>query len=373
MKWSWKLGQVAGIGIYAHWTFLLLIVWIMTLHLGAGAGLGTALEGIAFVLAIFGCVVLHELGHALTAKRFNIRTQDITLLPIGGVARMERIPEEPREELWIALAGPAVNVLIAAILFAIGTVATGVASLYDVAIVGGDFMTKLMLVNVILVGFNLLPAFPMDGGRVLRALLAHQMSYVRATRIAATIGQGMAIAFCILPFVGIGNWMLIFIALFVFIGAEQEARMVQAHALLKDVETRTAMMTRFHALSPDDSLGAAADELLAGAQEDFPVLEHEQLVGILPRNRLIKALAEDGPDVAVRSVMRRDCPVADEHNTLEDTFEKIREAECSSLPVVHDGRLVGMVTLQNIGDWMMVRSALDRNGSPEKTDELLKV
>jgi len=132
-------------------------------------------------------------------------------------------------------------------------------------------------------------------------------------------------------------------------------------------------MTRFHALSPDDTLGTAAGELLAGAQEDFPVLDHGHFEGILPRSTLIKALAHSGPDVPVGAVMRRDCPIAEEGNTLEDTFEKIREGECSSLPVVHDGHLVGVVTLQNIGDWMMVRSALDRNESPEEAEELLKV
>lgn len=369
MKWSLKLCHVAGIGIFVHWTFLLLIGWIMAIHVAAGYSLGRAMEGLGFVLAIFACVVLHELGHALVAKRYGIRTKDITLLPIGGVARLERMPEDPRQELWVALAGPAVNVVIAAALVVSINVMDGLAALNEVAVIGGDFLVKLMWTNVVLAGFNLLPAFPMDGGRVLRALLARRLEYVRATQLAASVGQGMAIVFGVLGF--FFNWFMLFIALFVYVGAEQEARMVQTHALLKDVQTRTAMMTRFRVLSPHDTLAAAANELLAGAQEDFPVLDDGRLVGVLPRSSLINALAQAGSDVSVDVVMRRDCPTVEERDTLEDTFARMRDDECSSLPVVRDGRLVGVVTRQNIGDWMMVRSALDRADSPGNVQELL--
>jgi Zn-dependent protease/CBS domain-containing protein len=373
MRWSWRLGEAAGIGIFAHWTFLVLLGFVLAAHLMTGSSLGTALEGVAFVSAIFGCVVLHELGHALAARRYGIRTLDITLLPIGGMARLERMPDDPRQELCVALAGPAVNVAIASGLFLIIQVAEQVAATYEVVAVAEGFLRKLMWTNMALVVFNLIPAFPMDGGRVLRALLARRIAYVRATRIAASAGQAMAVVFAAIGLFFSSWWILILIAAFVYIAAGQEARAVQTHALLKNGNARTAMMTRFHVLSPDNTLGAAATELLAGSQEDFPVLNERRLVGVLPRNTLIKALARTGPDTPVDDVMERDYPVAQEADTLEDAFEKINSGRCSSLPVVRDGHVVGVVTLGNIEDWMLVRSALDQSHSLRDMEELLDV
>jgi len=195
MKWSWKLGEIAGIGIYVHATFLILLVWVALSHYLAGQSIAMMLNGIVFLLALFGIVVLHELGHALTAKRFGIPTRNITLLPIGAVARLERMPDDPKQELWVALAGPAVNVVLAAVLYIVLRLTSGVAPLNQFNVVGGQFLSKLMWVNVSLALFNMLPAFPMDGGRMLRALLAMRLDYVRATQIAANIGQGMAFLF----------------------------------------------------------------------------------------------------------------------------------------------------------------------------------
>jgi Zn-dependent protease len=223
MKWSWKLGEFRGIGVYMHATFLILIGFVVLSHWSAGHSLGKTLEGVAFILALFGCVVLHEFGHALTAARYGIKTRDITLLPIGGVARLERMPEEPLQELWVALAGPAVNVVIAAALFAWIQFTAVFAPLGQLGVASGPFLQRLMMVNVILVVFNMLPAFPMDGGRVLRALLATRLEYGRATQIAASVGQTMALIFAFLGF--FTNPFLLFIALFVWIGAAQEASM----------------------------------------------------------------------------------------------------------------------------------------------------
>ncbi|MEX1054776.1 MAG: site-2 protease family protein, partial [Rhodothermales bacterium] len=217
MKNSLKIGSIAGIGIFLHWTFLVLIAGIFAFYLFQGNDVASALVGVALVIAVFGCVVLHELGHALTARRFDVPTRDITLYPIGGVARLHRIPEEPMKEFWIAVAGPAVNLAIAAVLFVFILLANGSLSPIAFERPSANFLTTLMWLNLILVGFNLLPAFPMDGGRVLRALLATRMDYARATQIAANVGQGMAILFGIVGLVGF-NPILLFIALFVYVG-----------------------------------------------------------------------------------------------------------------------------------------------------------
>ena len=356
MKWSWRLGAVAGIGIFVHWTFLLLIGWIVLLHVRRGAGAGAAIAGVALVLAVFGCVVLHELGHALTAKRFGIRTRDITLLPIGGVARLERMPDDPSQELWVALAGPAVNVVIAVALFISLRLTASLWSLSDAARVGGGLVSQLMWVNVVLVAFNLLPAFPMDGGRVLRALLARRLPYARATQIAATVGQGMAILFGI---VGLFyNPMLMFIALFVYLGAQEEAHHAQVRSLLSGIPVRDAMMTRFTVLGENDTLAAAVRELLAGSQQDFPVVRGGLVVGVLPRQDLVRSLAEQGQQARVGDVMRKDCSPVEDTEMLEGAFQRMRAANCPTLPVVRSGQLVGVVTLENVGELMMVHSAV---------------
>src|SRR6266568_3171246 len=198
MRWSWKIGRLAGINVYLHATFLLLIIFILFIYWMEGQSALLALRGVAFALVMFACIVLHELGHALTARKYGIRTRDIILLPIGGVARLERMPEEPRQELLVALAGPAVDVVIAAavsvLLAAAGSPPT-LKQLGNLRWVGGHFLTEVVTMNVWLALFNLLPAFPMDGGRVLRALLATRLEYTQATQIAAQVGQGMAFLF----------------------------------------------------------------------------------------------------------------------------------------------------------------------------------
>ncbi len=223
---KWKLGNVAGIGVYVHWSFWLLPAWIL---LSSGGGLGGALSTVLFVFAIFGCVVLHELGHALMARHFHIGTCDITLYPIGGVASLERIPRRPLQELAIALAGPAVNVVIAAALFVLLlVVGVGTQGLVF-TFAGGSFLVNLLLVNVALVVFNMLPAFPMDGGRVLRAFLAMRLPYLRATEIAVRVGQLVAI---VLGLVGLlTGGTLLFVALFVFLAAQAELSMARRNEM----------------------------------------------------------------------------------------------------------------------------------------------
>jgi Zn-dependent protease len=356
MKWSWKIGEYAGIGVFIHATFLLIIVWVGMSHWLAGKTLEATLAGLAFVMALFACVLLHEFGHALTAKKYGIKTRDITLLPIGGVARLERMPDDPKQELWVALAGPAVNVAIAAALFVWLLITNGLEPFSNLSMVKGSFVERLMFVNVALVLFNLLPAFPMDGGRVLRALLATKMEYTRATQIAAGIGQGMAFLFGLAGL--FSNPFLLFIAFFVWIGAAQESSMVQMKSAIGGIPVKLAMLTDFRTLAPYETLARAVELILSGSQQDFPVVENGRVVGVLTRSDLLLALAKRGQDTPVAEVMQREFQVVDSAEMLETAFQRLQACACHTLPVVRNGELAGLVTMDNVGEFMMIQSAL---------------
>lgn len=356
MKWSWKLGEFAGIGVYVHTTFFLIIIWIAVAHWVQGASLAMMLSAIGFILALFGCVVLHEFGHALTAKKYGIKTRDITLLPIGGVARLERMPDDPKQELWVALAGPAVNVVIAAVLYVWLLITASLEPFSKLSVTGGSFLERLMVVNIFLVAFNMLPAFPMDGGRVLRALLATRLEYTRATQIAASIGQGMAFLFGLLGL--FYNPFLIFIALFVWIGAAQEASMVQMKSSLSGIPVRRAMLTDFQTLSPRDTLFRAIELIIAGSQQDFPVVEDGRVAGILTRSDLLKAIGQSGQSAPVAQVMQKEFQTVDPSEMLETAFLRLQTCQCRTMPVVRRGELVGLLTMDNVGEFLMIEAAL---------------
>ncbi|GMU33259.1 MAG: site-2 protease family protein [Planctomycetia bacterium] len=357
MKWSWKLAEFRGIGVYMHATFLILIGFVILSHWSAGQSFGKTLEGVVFILALFVCVVLHEFGHALMAAHYGIKTRDITLLPIGGVARLERMPEKPVQELWVALAGPAVNVVIAAGIFLWIRFTDAFVPLEQLSVTGGSFLERMMVVNVILVVFNMLPAFPMDGGRVLRALLATRLEYARATQIAANIGQAMALLFAFLGF--FTNPFLIFIGLFVWIGAAQEASMATMKAALGGIPVKRAMMTEFRSLQPGDVLQRAIELVLATPQQDFPVIEDARVVGILPSRELMVALQQRGPDARVEDVMRHDFLSVDANDMLDAALARIRAAECCmTAPVIHHDVLVGLLTAENVREFLLIVSAL---------------
>lgn len=373
MRWSTRIGTLAGIGIYIHWTFWLLIAWIVVAHWLQGASAAMAVGSLTMIAAVFGCVVLHELGHALAARRFGIETHDITLLPIGGVARLARMPEQPLQELWVALAGPAVNVVIAIGVLIVLIVMNKTAELTHLQPIGSGFLIGLMWINVLLVAFNLIPAFPMDGGRVLRALLATRFNYIIATQVAAAVGQGIAILFAIVGLLVPGAWMLLFIALFVFLGAQQEAQAAEMKSLLRGVPVRAAVVTRFRTLRDTDPLSQVIAELLAGYQTDFPVVDElGRPVGILVRADLMQALAQGRSDAVVGELMHPCGLTVDDAEMLERTFQRMREADCPALPVVHGGQLVGLVTLENIAEWMMIHSALKSGGLRSEFDALFQ-
>ena len=356
MKWSWKIGTFAGIAVYMHATFVLLLGWIALTHWMQYQSLIPTLTGVAFILALFLCVVLHEYGHALAARTFGIATKDITLLPIGGLARLERIPDKPNQELWVALAGPAVNVVIAALLAAYLSLTGHFQPVQQIGLTHGVFLERVMFANLFLVGFNMIPAFPMDGGRVLRALLAKRMEYARATRIAASVGQGLAFVF---GFLGLfTNPFLVFIAFFVWIGAAQEVAMAEAKSVLGSVSARDAMIPEFRTLSPRDELSQAVKLILNGWQQDFPVVDQGRVVGMLLRSDMIATLAGGEAHASVREAMSEDFPVASPMEPLHSVFTRLHDTQAATVPIVENGRLVGLITLENMTEYMMVHAAL---------------
>ncbi len=357
MRWSVRLGAYRGIDVYLHATFLLLLGFLAVSYWLASRSLPSVLYGVGFFLLLFASVLLHEFGHALTAARYGIKTRDIVLYPIGGVARLERMPENPQQELIVALAGPAVNVVIALGLLLWLSVAGALAPLQAMDWTRGPLLERLVVVNVFLVLFNLIPAFPMDGGRILRALLAMRLEYTKATQIAAGIGQALALVFGLVGLVW--NPFLIFIAFFVWIGAAQEASMVQMKSALGGIPLRRVVMTDFEVLDAQDQLLRAVQLTLAGSQKEFPVLAEGRLVGVLRQEDMLRGLHEQGPGARVADVMQRDYQTAELGEMVQTVLQRLGECQCSTLPVLDvRGQLVGLVSLENIGEFMRIEAAL---------------
>src|SRR5262245_57594472 len=306
MSWSITIGRIAGTVVRLHITFLLFLVWIWAASYFSG-GAEAAWRGLVYMILLFLCVLAHEFGHVFAARAFGVNTPDVTLLPIGGVARLERIPEEPGQEFVIAIAGPLVNVAIALVLIGFAGANLNARDLAVVENARVAMVDRLAAVNLFLAVFNLIPAFPMDGGRILRSLLAIKLGFARATAIAATVGQWFAFA---LGFIGLfGNPILIFIAIFVYLAAASEAHLAQVRAMSRGVPVNAAMMTQFATLSPAERIDHAVETLLRTSQSEFPVVEGGHLVGVLSRGDIIKALKEHGPDIAIADVMTLDVPV----------------------------------------------------------------
>ena len=315
---------------------------------------------IAFVLGLFACVLLHEMGHAAMARRFGVRTREIVLYPIGGVARLETIPGG-WAELAIALAGPAVNVVLA--VAAAGTlVALHVPHALQQALPWENtgLVQKLLWANIALVVFNMIPAFPMDGGRVLRAVLAIGLGQDRATRIAAFIGQAIA-AFFVIGGLVQANFLLAFIGVFVFLGASQEVAFQTRRAAIAGHVAREAMITKFETLAPQDTLGRAAELLLASHQHDFPVIDAwSRIAGVLPRANLLEGLARSGRDTNVLEVMLRDTVQVAPGTSLEAVLQHLQREPSTPLLVVEDDVLKGMITLENLAEFIVVARQIAR-------------
>lgn len=355
MSWSFPIGRLLGSELRVHVTFFLILIWIGVAGYTDG-GWPTAIESLALIVAIFACVIAHEYGHALMARRFGIRTPDITLLPIGGLARLERMPEKPAQEIAVALAGPAVNIAIWAVLIVVFRADTSIDNLSTIDDPGHGFWARIAVINLFLAAFNLIPAFPMDGGRVLRALLATRFSRTRATRIAATTGQALAFVFGFLGLLG-GNPFLIFIGVFVYFAASAESSHVAINAVARRMSASQGMITAFERLGPGATLQDAADALIKTTQHEFPVVDNGgHLTGFLTRAALFTGLAQEGGRaLPVDTIMTRDVPVVRAHDRLDKALAAMTQARAPAVGVVDGtGRLIGYITTENIGELMMI-------------------
>ncbi|MCA9138180.1 MAG: site-2 protease family protein [Planctomycetales bacterium] len=357
MVGSFKLGRIAGIDVKIHWTFFLLLAWVAGSALFNQASSSAALVNVLLVICVFACVLAHEFGHALTARHFGIPTDDITLLPIGGIASLREIPEKPMEELVVAIAGPLVNVVIAFVLvvalFFTNRSFVPTALLDSTSTIG--FFQSLTAINIALVVFNLVPAFPMDGGRMLRAILAMRMSRVQATDIAASVGQFLAIGF---GFLGLfGNPMLILIAVFVYFGAQAEAAQVRSSSLIANLPVQAAMVNQFTTTYGDRPILEIRDRLLEGAQQDFPVLDHaNRPVGMISQAKVFSALRNGMRDAAIQTMMTPIDEVQTKpDDSLRSAMERLQTKNLPALLVVNDNRLVGMLTRENIAELLIFR------------------
>jgi Zn-dependent protease/CBS domain-containing protein len=356
MRWSLHIGSVRGTELRIHVTFLLFLVWLGALYYRQG-GAEAAWQGTIFIVLIFLCVLLHELGHVFAARRYGVKTRDVTLWPFGGIASMERMPDKPSQELIVALAGPAVNVVIALALFIYLGATLNPENLPRIEDPKVSMAVKVLFANIVLVVFNMIPAFPMDGGRVLRALLAMQMGNARATELAASIGQGFAVVFGILGI--FYNPMLFIIAVFIFLAASGEAAHAQLRAVAQGALVSDAMITAFQPLGTGATVNDAAEALIRTTQTEFPVVDGMgRLRGVLTRDALVRALKERGPDTPILEVMQYDVPTVSARAKLETALRSLMERSSPVVGVTDtEGRLVGLLTIENLGEMMMMQSA----------------
>ncbi len=362
LKWSLYLGKLSGIRLYLHWTFLLLIGWILVGDLG-NRGFPEGLMTVVFILAAFFCVTLHEFGHALTARKYGIRTKNITLLPIGGLANMERMPKQPIREFNVAIAGPLVNVVIAAILYVFLWTTKSMPSPEELRNIQGVtrefFLFHLFVVNALLALFNLIPAFPMDGGRIFRALLSFKVSRRRATQIASQVGQLLAILFV---FVGLFNhFMLVFIGIFIFLGANAENIYESTSSILERYRVKDVLMHHYITLSPYERLEKAVDHLLDGQDTDFLVTEGHAVKGVLSRSDIFEGLGTFGKEGVVMKAMRTDFRSLTPEMDLHQVYQDMSRGSATVHPVFdEEERLIGILNKENIQELLMVREILDK-------------
>jgi Zn-dependent protease len=355
MKWSLYLGKYAGIKVFIHWTFSLLLLWIAVSGVRSGQSIEQIGWTILFILAVFLCVTLHEFGHALMAKKFNFKTKYITLLPIGGLAQMEKLPDDPKQELLVAIAGPMVNIVVAIFLgLMISDFTMELESLMTIG--AHNFLIYLVTVNIILAVFNMIPAFPMDGGRVLRALLSFKLKREKATQVAASLGQFIAILFV---FLGLFyNPFLVLIGIFIFLGAQAENSMVQTQSVLKGFAVKDVMMTEFSELQASDPLSRATQSLLDSQNTDFVIKDNDRFVGILSRNELIQGISTLGLDAHISEALSKEYHSLTMDQALEEVFPNMKVKGQGLMPVMNGDQLIGVVDSENVMEFILVREAM---------------
>lgn len=350
MEWSYKIGTVYGIPLRLHITFPMLIIAYAALF-GYEYGLMAAFRGSILILLLFACVVLHELAHSRQAQRYGVKVRDVTLLPIGGVSNMEHIPENPQQELRIAIAGPAISFVIGIVLLMIN-LAVGLP-IFDfnfekIATSSSYIFVYLAWINIFLAFFNLLPAFPMDGGRVIRAYLAQRMSYIKATHIAATIGKIFAIIFGIVGFVI--NPILIFIAFFVYLGASSEEQSVMVGESLKGLRVKDVMNAQCVTIPAETSLLALVEKIFHGTCRGvILVTEEDQYVGLASQENILSAIHEHGLDIEVGKIAKRDLPTVSPEDKLDDIYRKMQRDQQRAYAVTDRRELVGIISLEDLG------------------------
>jgi Zn-dependent protease/predicted transcriptional regulator len=359
MRWSLSVGKIFGIKFKIHVTFFFLLVFIFFIGLSQ-RGLDKAVVAVLFICAIFASGLIHEVGHSLIARRFGKEAKSITLLPIGGVATMEEMPEKPVQEIAMTIVGPFINLAIAGILYLIIGRWSGLnmPNLYpDTA---KEFFGGIIGINIILAIFNLVPAFPMDGGRVLRAILALRIDYVRATSIAVFIGQAIAMLFI---FYGIFfNLWLAFIGVFLYMGAGSEKQHVMLSSVLNRVTAGEVMSTDFRSLQPDEPLSKALEHIYHGCQDDFPVMDERGIIGVLTRDQILSTIHEKGNNVPVSEVMDRNFESVDPGTPLDEVYKRFQGGNKTATVVMQDGKLEGMLCLNGISRYLMIQSALSKAG-----------
>ncbi len=344
MRWSLRIAKIRGISIRVHLTFLLLLLWVGVME-GANDGLRGGGRSVFFTLMVFACVLLHELGHSYLSQRYGVRVRSITLLPIGGVAALEDVPG-PRQEVPIALAGPAVNFAIAGVVLAFLAVHRPDGSFLHPIIDTEDLWPSLLWANLYLGLFNLIPAYPMDGGRVLRGWLARKMDYVTATRRAVGIGQFFSFVMMALGLI-VNLWLLL-IGIFLYLGASAEERTTLFQAALQKIWLSDVMLTDYRWLAPAEPLSRALDYALHSLQDDFPVVADGRVVGVLTKPALLAAVQRKGFDWPVSQVMSERFETVRPEESLAVALARLRKSKLNMLPVMNDGRLVGIITLQSI-------------------------
>jgi len=354
MRKTWEIGKVSGIKIQVHPTFFLLLLWVGVTAILSGGSKSAVFSEIAFILVLFLSVVLHELGHALAARSFGISTRDITLLPIGGVARLERMPEKPKHELIVAAAGPAVNVLIAGVLF-VGLLFSGVFSQpLEISMLLDNFWLRLLSVNLTLIFFNLIPAFPMDGGRVLRAILASRMDYTKATRTAADIGRGFAI---LLGIAGIFlNPWLILTAIFIWSGAGAEANAVEMKADLEGFKVRDAMISQFFQVEANQPIESVIELSMTTGQQNIPVVSNGHFLGIIRRKDLVETANRLGRRAPAYAAIGIEPKGIDPDAPLNEILTKF--ALSRIYPVIEHGQLIGLITPESVQQQILLNKQL---------------